>query len=103
MIYYTHYSVHDFTYSNLKGPDGVVSKHLLVSNGDRERTKLLLSSFGPIQFTFDFLAFCEVSQHDNRGWPLLPYQTPEVHKSVGSGTYKQAMTCYKWRLLNIIE
>ncbi len=66
--------------------DGVVSQHLLISNGDSEWTVRHTVIVGPVLLTLYLVVLLEVGEHHYDGWPLLPHESPEVNQCVWQWT-----------------
>ena len=73
------------TYGHLECPNCVISKHLLISDGDLEWPKALVACFWPVLLTLDLIAFLDVGHHHNGRRLLLPHQPPEVNNSLWEG------------------
>ena len=61
------------THSDLHCPDAVVSKHLMFSKGNLERTEITSTRVWPVLLTLALVTFIQVGYHDNDGGLLLPY------------------------------
>ena len=61
------------THSDLHCPDAVVSKHLMFSQGNLERTEILGPRVWPVLLTLALVTFLQVGYHDNDRGLLLPY------------------------------
>ena len=70
------------THSDLHSPDGIVSKDLLLCEGDLEGTKLFAATVWPVLLTLLLVALLQVGYHDNGGGPLLPHQPPEINQHI---------------------
>ena len=89
MITYEKSIVWDYTtHSDKKLPDGVVCKHMLVCEGDFERTILLGPLVWPVLLTLMLSPLHNIGYHGNHMYLFLPHQPPEVSNSVWEGTYK---------------
>ena len=70
------------TYSDKQLPDGVVCKHLLVCEGDFERTVLLGPLLWPVLLTLLLSSLHSIGYHGNHMNLLLPHHPPEVSDSL---------------------
>ena len=68
------------THSDLQCPDTVVNKNLRIHEGNIEGPKTGGVIFWPVLLTLPLIALLQVGYHDDGGWPLLPYQSPEVNQ-----------------------
>ena len=69
------------THLKLQQANGVVSKHLLVSYGHNERSKVIGFIIGPVLLTLNLIALFEVSYHGNSVYIFLPNHSPKVYNS----------------------
>ena len=67
-----------YTYFNPKFSNSEVSKHLLVNQGDVERSKIFGVTVGPVLLTLDFLILLDVGYHDDSVYLFLPYHPPVI-------------------------
>ena len=72
--------------------DGVVCKHLLVYEGNFERTVLLGPLLWPVVFTLLLSSFHSVGYHGNHMDLFLPHHPPKVSDSL------RERTCGKFRI-----
>ena len=79
------------THLKLQEANDVVGKHLLVSYGHNEGSKLFGPIIRPVLLTLDFIVFFEVSYHGNSVYVFLPNHSPKVYNSL-----------LKWTCINII-
>ena len=77
------------THLDAEGTNDIVSKGLLVGDGDLKGAKFLTSRLGPVLMALDFVPLSQVGHHDDGGRPFLPHQPPEVHIGLGQWTYRQ--------------
>ena len=70
------------THSDKKLSDGVVSKDMLVCEGDFERTKFFGSLVWPVLLTLMLSPLHSIGYHGNHMDLFLPHQPPEVSNSV---------------------
>ena len=76
------------TYSDKKLSDGVVSKDMLVCEGDFEWTILFGPLVWPVLLTLLLSPLHSIGYHGNHMDLFLPHQPPEVSNSVWEGTCK---------------
>ena len=72
-------------YFNCEHSDGVVCKHLLVSDGDLKRTIAFAVCVWPVLEAFYHSSLHKIGQHHNGGTLFLPDQPPEINDSVWEG------------------
>ena len=75
-----------FTHFYLQQTNDVVSKHLLVSIGDQERSISVGDTVRPILLALDLLVLLEVGYHDNGVDVFLPDHPPKVNQSLAQWT-----------------
>ena len=75
-------------YFNLEHSDGVVCKHLLVSDSDLKGTIVLAVCVRPVLEAFYFTSLHKIGQHHNGGALFLPDQPPEINDSVRDGGWR---------------
>ena len=74
-------------YIHLHGPDSVVSKDLLLCEGDLERSVGGAPCLRPVLLALLLVALLQVGHHDYGNGPLLPHQPPEINNSFRNGTF----------------
>ena len=82
-----------FVYDLLHCPGDVVSKDLLICEGDLEGAIVFAASIWPVLLTL-LVALLQVGDHDNGGGPLLPHQPPKVNKYVLLRPWKTSLDCF---------
>ena len=70
------------THRDLHSPDAVVSKDLVLCEGDLEGSKGGCPTVWPVLLTLLLVPLLEVGHHDDGGGPLLPDQPPKVNQHV---------------------
>ena len=90
------------THSDLDGPDAVVSKDLVLCEGDFEGSKGHTPTFRPVLLALLLAPLLEVGHHDDGGGPLLPDQPPESQLSICSLGPTQNMFMHVHYMLNFV-
>ena len=76
-----------FAYLHLQFAYGVVSQYLFMGDGDLKGAKIAAAGLRPVVLALDFASLLKISDHHNGRRLLLPYQSPEIHSSLGQRTY----------------
>ncbi len=79
------------THCNLEHANNVVSKNLLVSDGDLKGSKALGPRVWPVLQALQLTTLKHIGYHDNGGDFLLPHQAPEVNQGCGNGTWRSVV------------
>ena len=82
---------HIYTYLDMEVAYVVVSKHLLLSEGDSKRAVLDTPRLWPVVVTLDVVTLLQVGHHDDRPHSLLPHGTPEVNHCLRQRTWSWGM------------
>ena len=77
------------THLDAEGTNDIVSKGLLVGDGNLKGPKFFTSKIRPVLFALDFVPLSQVGHHDDGGRSFLPHQSPKVHIGLGQWTYRQ--------------